>query len=179
MAEERIWTAALLVIGDEILSGRTQDKNVAQVATWLNLQGIRLAEVRIVPDKLETIAETVNALRRGHDYLFTTGGIGHQLEDDVVQLLRGHAWNDVRHERVQYLGGEAAGGAHAGKALRPVELDHPGALGRRDIVALDRLIFGHDADIGKGASLGDPAALRLRAAHGGRADLDGGAADRR
>ena len=46
------WTAALLVIGDEILSGRTQDKNVAQVATWLNEQGIRLAEVRIVPDDI-------------------------------------------------------------------------------------------------------------------------------
>ena len=48
-------TAALLVIGDEILSGRTQDKNVAQIAKWLNLQGIRLAEVRIVPDVTEKI----------------------------------------------------------------------------------------------------------------------------
>jgi molybdopterin biosynthesis enzyme MoaB len=47
---ERIWTAALVVIGDEILSGRTQDKNVAQLASWLNVQGIRLAEVRVVPD---------------------------------------------------------------------------------------------------------------------------------
>ena len=49
MASERTWTAALLVIGDEILSGRTEDKNVSQVALWLNQQGIRLAEVRIVP----------------------------------------------------------------------------------------------------------------------------------
>ena len=48
--ERAIWTAALVVIGDEILSGRTQDKNIAQVATWLNVQGIRLAEVRVVPD---------------------------------------------------------------------------------------------------------------------------------
>ena len=63
MADERIWTAGLLVIGDEILSGRTQDKNVAQVATWLNLQGIRLAEVRVVPDVQERIVEAVNALR--------------------------------------------------------------------------------------------------------------------
>ena len=47
--QSKTWTAALVVIGDEILSGRTQDKNVAQVATWLNEQGIRLAEVRIVP----------------------------------------------------------------------------------------------------------------------------------
>ena len=49
---ERTWTAALIVIGDEILSGRTQDKNVAQVATWLNDQGMRLAEVRVVPDEM-------------------------------------------------------------------------------------------------------------------------------
>ena len=50
MTTDRIWTAALAVIGDEILSGRTQDKNVSQIALWLNLQGIRLREVRIVPD---------------------------------------------------------------------------------------------------------------------------------
>ncbi len=47
--QEKIWTAALIVIGDEILSGRTQDKNIAQVASWLNVQGIRLAEVRVSP----------------------------------------------------------------------------------------------------------------------------------
>ena len=62
--ENRIWTAALVVIGDEILSGRTQDKNIAQVAAWLNVQGIRLAEVRIVPDVTERIAEAVNASAR-------------------------------------------------------------------------------------------------------------------
>lgn len=87
MTEERVWTAALLVIGDEILSGRTQDKNVAQVATWLNDQGIRLAEVRIVPDDLERIAETVNALRSAHDYLFTTGGIGPTHDDITVDAM--------------------------------------------------------------------------------------------
>src|SRR5438270_4894825 len=57
MTRERVWTAALVVIGDEILSGRTQDKNVAQVATWLNEQGIRLAEVRVVPDDSAAIGE--------------------------------------------------------------------------------------------------------------------------
>jgi molybdenum cofactor synthesis domain-containing protein len=87
MADERIWTAALLVIGDEILSGRTQDRNVAQVATWLNLQGIRLAEVRVVPDDLGKIAEAVNALRAGHDYLFTTGGIGPTHDDITVDAI--------------------------------------------------------------------------------------------
>ena len=55
---ERTWTAALLVIGDEILSGRTQDQNVAQVALWLNEQGIRLAEVRVVPDDAGAIADS-------------------------------------------------------------------------------------------------------------------------
>jgi molybdenum cofactor synthesis domain-containing protein len=87
MAEERIWTAALLVIGDEILSGRTQDRNVAQVAKWLNLQGIRLVEVRIVPDVTEKIADAVNALRSAHDYLFTTGGIGPTHDDITVDAI--------------------------------------------------------------------------------------------
>jgi molybdenum cofactor synthesis domain-containing protein len=75
------------VIGDEILSGRTQDKNVAQLATWLNDQGIRLAEVRIVPDDQQRIADTVNALRSAHDYLFTTGGIGPTHDDITVDAI--------------------------------------------------------------------------------------------
>ena len=87
MSEERIWTAALLVIGDEILSGRTQDKNVAQVATWLNGQGIRLSEVRIVPDVEARIAAAVNELRAAYDYLFTTGGIGPTHDDISVDSV--------------------------------------------------------------------------------------------
>lgn len=87
MVSDRTWTAALVVIGDEILSGRTQDRNVAQVATWLNEQGIRLAEVRVVPDDLERIGEAVNALRSVHDYLFTTGGIGPTHDDITVDAI--------------------------------------------------------------------------------------------
>jgi molybdenum cofactor synthesis domain-containing protein len=87
MATERIWTAALVVIGDEILSGRTQDKNVAQVAAWLNVQGIRLAEVRVVPDVEAAIVEAVNALRARNDYLFTTGGIGPTHDDITVDAI--------------------------------------------------------------------------------------------
>ena len=87
MASERIWTAALLVIGDEILSGRTQDKNIAQIAGWLNLQGIRLAEVRVVPDQMDRIAAAVNALREDNDYLFTTGGIGPTHDDITVDAI--------------------------------------------------------------------------------------------
>jgi molybdenum cofactor synthesis domain-containing protein len=87
MTDERVWTAALLVIGDEILSGRTQDKNVAQVATWLNRQGIRLSEVRIVPDDEDRIAEAVKTLRSANDYLFTTGGIGPTHDDITVDSV--------------------------------------------------------------------------------------------
>src|SRR3954471_15559223 len=84
---ERIWTAACVVIGDEILSGRTQDKNVAQLATWLNVQGIRLAEVRVVPDVEAAIVEAVNALRARNDYLFTTGGIRPTHDDITVDAI--------------------------------------------------------------------------------------------
>ena len=87
MAESRTWTAALLVIGDEILSGRTQDKNIVQVAVWLNEQGIRLSEVRVVPDVTERIVSAVNELRASHDYLFTTGGIGPTHDDITVDAM--------------------------------------------------------------------------------------------
>src|SRR3954451_15004956 len=87
MTEARIWTAGLLVIGDEILSGRTQDRNVGQIATWLNLQGIRLAEVRVVPDDMARIGDAVNALRAAYDYLFTTGGIGPTHDDITVDAI--------------------------------------------------------------------------------------------
>jgi len=83
----RIWTAALIVIGDEILSGRTQDKNVAQIARWLNIQGIRLSEVRIVADDAGAIGDALKALRQGHDYLFTTGGIGPTHDDITVDSI--------------------------------------------------------------------------------------------
>lgn len=83
----RIWTAALIVIGDEILSGRTQDKNVAQIASWLNVQGIRLREVRVVPDVEDAIVEAVQMLRARNDYLFTTGGIGPTHDDITVDAI--------------------------------------------------------------------------------------------
>ena len=87
MNAERIWTAGLLVIGDEILSGRTQDLNVAPIAAWLNLQGIMLMEVRMVPDDVAAIATAVNALRSAYDYLFTTGGIGPTHDDITVDAI--------------------------------------------------------------------------------------------
>jgi molybdenum cofactor synthesis domain-containing protein len=95
MTHERIWTAGLLIIGDEILSGRTQDRNIAQVAGWLNLQGIRLAEVRVVPDVQEKIGAAVNALRAANDYLFTTGGIGPTHDDITVDAIAAALGVDV------------------------------------------------------------------------------------
>ena len=87
MSSERIWTAGLLLIGDELLSGRTQDRNLSPIATWLNLQGIRLAEVRVVPDVHGQIVEAVDALRARYDYLFTTGGIGPTHDDITVDAI--------------------------------------------------------------------------------------------
>lgn len=83
----RIYTAALVVIGDEILSGRTHDKNIAQIAAWLQVQGIRLTEVRVVADDMAAIIAAVNALRTVHDYLFTTGGIGPTHDDITVDAV--------------------------------------------------------------------------------------------
>jgi molybdenum cofactor synthesis domain-containing protein len=87
MTTDRIWTAAIAIIGDEILSGRTQDKNIAQIALWLNLQGIRLREVRVLPDVEEEIVDGVNALRSRYDYLLTTGGIGPTHDDITVDAI--------------------------------------------------------------------------------------------
>ena len=84
---EKIWTAGLVIIGDEILSGRTHDKNIAQVASWLQVQGIRLAEVRVVADDEPRIIAAVNALRAANDYLFTTGGIGPTHDDITVDAV--------------------------------------------------------------------------------------------
>jgi len=87
MHSDRIWTAALIVIGDEILSGRTEDRNIAQVARWLEPRGVRLLEVRVVPDEEGAIVAAVNALRPTHDYVITTGGIGPTHDDITVDSI--------------------------------------------------------------------------------------------
>src|SRR4051794_39721404 len=76
-------TAALLIIGDEILTGRTKDKNIGYIAEYLTGIGIDLREVRVVPDVEEEIVSAVNALRSRYTYLFTTGGIG-PTHDDIT-----------------------------------------------------------------------------------------------
>lgn len=81
--EQQVVTAAVLVIGDEILSGRTKDKNIGFIAEYLTNIGIDLKEVRVVPDEEEEIVTAVNALRARYTYLFTTGGIG-PTHDDIT-----------------------------------------------------------------------------------------------
>jgi len=76
-------TAAILVIGDEILSGRTKEKNIGAIADHLTAIGIELVEVRIVGDRTSAIVEALNALRSRYDYVFTTGGIG-PTHDDIT-----------------------------------------------------------------------------------------------
>ncbi|MEN3931490.1 molybdopterin-binding protein [Microvirga sp. W0021] len=90
-------TAAILVIGDEILSGRTKDKNIGYVADYLTALGIDLCEVRIVPDVEVEIVEALNALRHRYTYVFTTGGIG-PTHDDITADSVAKAFNVEIHE---------------------------------------------------------------------------------
>ena len=75
--------ASLIIIGDEILSGRTEDKNLSYLAKWLGKLGINLCEVRVVLDIEKDIIDAVNSLRKRYDYVFTTGGIG-PTHDDIT-----------------------------------------------------------------------------------------------
>jgi len=81
--KKKKYFAALLIIGDEILSGRTQDTNTNFLANWLNEHGIQVREVRVIPDLRPEIIKSVNYLRKKYDYLFTTGGIG-PTHDDIT-----------------------------------------------------------------------------------------------
>jgi molybdenum cofactor synthesis domain-containing protein len=83
----KTYTACVLIIGNEILSGRVQDENVAFLAKGLNDAGVRLKEVRVIPDDTETIVGTVNEVRRAFDYVFTTGGIGPTHDDITAQCI--------------------------------------------------------------------------------------------
>ena len=84
--------ASLIIIGNEILSGRTQDKNLSYLASWLNEIGIQLSEVRVIRDEEEEIVDAVNLLREKYDYVFTTGGIG-PTHDDITSESIAKAFN--------------------------------------------------------------------------------------
>jgi len=88
---DTVITAAVLVIGDEILSGRTKDRNIGYIAEYLTGIGIDLKEARVVADDVEEIAAAVNALRTRYTYVFTTGGIG-PTHDDITADGIAHAF---------------------------------------------------------------------------------------
>ena len=113
-------TAAVLIIGNEILSGRTQDTNLAYLAGKLNEYGIQIRQARVVPDIERDIVEAVNALRARYDYVFTTGGIGPTHDDITADCIAaafgvrpGGVARDCRHPRAPAGAARGDGRAHA------------------------------------------------------------------
>ena len=92
MTNKKEITAGIIIIGNEVLSGRTKDINTSTLARWLNSLGINVREVRVIPDLEKDIIETVNALRKKFDYIFTTGGIG-PTHDDITAESISKAFN--------------------------------------------------------------------------------------
>src|SRR5438046_10624757 len=86
-AKGDVITAAILVIGDEILSGRTKDKNIGYIADYLTAIGIDLKEVRVVADDAPAIVEAINSMRAKYTYVFTTGGIGPKHDDITADCV--------------------------------------------------------------------------------------------
>ena len=84
--------AAIIIIGNEILSGRTQDINVVTISKWLNNLGVKLEEVRVIPDIEVSIVNTINQVRKKFKYIFTTGGIG-PTHDDITSKSIAKAFN--------------------------------------------------------------------------------------
>ena len=87
MKKNKKVNAAILIIGNEIISGRTQDTNTATIALWLNSIGVKVQEVRVIPDIENTIIETVNYLKEANNYVFTTGGIGPTHDDITAESI--------------------------------------------------------------------------------------------
>jgi len=85
MAKNIQVSATIIIIGNEILSGRTKDINTSTIATWLNKLGVRVQEVRVIPDIEEVIVKTINEVRKKNTYVFTTGGIG-PTHDDITAV---------------------------------------------------------------------------------------------
>jgi len=88
--------AAIIIIGNEILSGRTQDTNTSTLALWLNSLGVKVQEVRVIPDIEDVIVNTINKVRKTNNYVFTTGGIG-PTHDDITAKSISKAFN-VKYE---------------------------------------------------------------------------------
>ena len=87
MNKKTKFNASILIIGNEILSGRTKDTNTSTLALWLSSIGVKVEEVRVIPDVEKTIVDTLNLLRVTYDYIFTTGGIGPTHDDITAQSV--------------------------------------------------------------------------------------------
>jgi|TARA_B100002052_G_scaffold285817_1_gene299015 molybdenum cofactor synthesis domain-containing protein len=87
MEDKKEILAGIVIIGNEILSGRTKDTNTSCLALWLNSIGVKVAEVRVIPDKESKIVDTVNTLRKKFNYIFTSGGIGPTHDDITAQSI--------------------------------------------------------------------------------------------
>ena len=87
MNKKITFNAAILIIGNEILSGRTKDTNTSTLAIWLNSIGVKVGEVRVIPDEEKTIIDVLNSLRFNYNYVFTTGGIGPTHDDITAQSV--------------------------------------------------------------------------------------------
>ena len=87
MTDKKEINAGILIIGNEVLSGRTKDVNTSTLATWLSSLGIKVNEVRVIPDIEKTIIDTVNELRKKYSYVFTTGGIGPTHDDITAESI--------------------------------------------------------------------------------------------
>ena len=122
---ERVVTACLIIIGNEILSGRTEDKNLSHIARHLNEWGVRLTEARIVPDLPDRIIRTLNEARRAFDYVFTTGGIGPTHDDITSECVsaafgRPHGLHPEAHRiLVDFYGKERLNEARLRMAMMP------------------------------------------------------------
>ena len=92
MSNKKELIAGIIIIGNEVLSGRTKDINTSSLATWLNSLGVKVKEVKIIPDDEQTIIDTVNQYRKSYDYVFTTGGIG-PTHDDITAESISKAFN--------------------------------------------------------------------------------------
>ena len=87
MSNKKEIIAGIIIIGNEVLSGRTKDINTSTLATWLNSLGVKVKEVKIIPDDEQTIINTVNQYRKSYDYVFTTGGIGPTHDDITAESI--------------------------------------------------------------------------------------------
>ncbi|MGE0231584.1 MAG: competence/damage-inducible protein A [Flavobacteriaceae bacterium] len=128
-------TAAVLVIGDEILSGRTKDKNIGYIADFLTAIGIDLKEVRIVPDEQDEIVSALNALRSRYDYVLTTGGIGPTHDDITADAVARAFGVGISHhpEAVRLIEARVGKGNLNEARLRMARIPHGASLVVNDV----------------------------------------------